>query len=205
VEVARQRGIEWRAASIIHPSSAARSVCQWRLPLRPTPPASLVSKPTQAPKAEGVYYSHATQPASYRLGQSRERLDWTRPDLTRLQDAHACALLVLVLVLMQPTCSRHSSIYPDLSYGTALSTAASQAGAAKHSNPALMDTDYNHGHDHDHDYGVRSTLQHSNIEWGGVVQTPSLSSPPLPSIPIHISPSFCISHSMDRQWTALSN
>lgn len=34
--------------------------------------ACLQTNPTQAPKAEGVYHSHTTQPASYLLGQSRE-------------------------------------------------------------------------------------------------------------------------------------
>lgn len=48
---------------------------------------------------------------------------------------------------------------PVLRHGTQC-TAASQAGAAKHSNPVLMDTDHDHDHyhdhDHDHDYGARS-------------------------------------------------
>lgn len=59
---------------------------------------------------------------------------------------------------------------PVLRHGTQC-TAASQAGAAKHSNPALMDTDHDHDHDHDHDYGARSVW---SMEYGILCSTVTL-------------------------------
>jgi hypothetical protein len=116
-EVARQRGIEWSGGLqalfilLAQPGASVNGAYPYTqlLPLRLSP-----NQPNPGAKS-GRRLPFPRNPTRFLPFRSKQRERETRLDSTNLK------MLMLVLVLMQPTCSRHSSTYPDLSYGTALS------------------------------------------------------------------------------------